>query len=311
MQLIDCSTWKVDQEYEIFPVGARDKTMLWAPSTGLHADLRQNWPYLFKQSIASYPDQFWTEVVAYIISQNMGVQVPTAYPSIRKIGGDQAVCGALIEWFYNVETERFVHASQYFQRLNPEFDNEMGTQHNLHDLAIITRTIKQTQVLKTNRAKWLSEMVVFDALIGNTDRHQENWGFIFFEDESVEISPLFDNGTSLGHERFIDKVCGWGDQRFGNYIERGLHHLRYNRQDKNKRIQLFDFVSLLSSTKNKKMNAWMKNKLDQVDIDTISERIMQLTEIEAPIPLSPERAEWMIRIIKYRQTRLAEILACN
>jgi hypothetical protein len=34
----------------------------------------------------------------------------------------------------------------------------------------------------------------FDALIGNTDRHHENWGLI----NNERLSPLYDNGISLG-----------------------------------------------------------------------------------------------------------------
>lgn len=37
---------------------------------------------------------------------------------------------------------------------------------------------------------------LFDYLIGNTDRHQNNWAFIM-EDGSLRFSPLYDNSSSL------------------------------------------------------------------------------------------------------------------
>lgn len=40
-------------------------------------------------------------------------------------------------------------------------------------------------------------MVLFDAIIGNTDRHLNNWEYILNLDGSIIQAPLFDNGASL------------------------------------------------------------------------------------------------------------------
>ena len=48
-----------------------------------------------------------------------------------------------------------------------------------------------------------ARIFAFDALVGNTDRHQENWGLLWSNTGGiprVRFSPAFDNGTSLGHE---------------------------------------------------------------------------------------------------------------
>lgn len=310
MKIINCTKWEVDQEYAIFPVGARDKTMLWSPVKNLDHNIQPNWPYLFKESIASYPDQFWTEIVAYLISLELKVITPEAFPALRQDDSGNFVCGALIKWFYDVQKEKFVHASQYFQRLNPDFDNDKGSQHNIRDFLVITRTIRQTQNLRTSSSQWLSNMVLFDALIGNTDRHQENWGFIFFDDDSVEFSPLFDNGTSLGHERFTHKVSDWDEEKLAHYIEKGFHHIRHSRSNPKKRIQLFDFVKILSNNKNEKFRIKMSEKLSQFDLEAILKKIWHLTEIDAPTPFTAERAEWISRILNYRYNRIACLLEC-
>lgn len=39
-------------------------------------------------------------------------------------------------------------------------------------------------------------ILVFDFLIGNTDRHQSNWALIF-ENRTLRMSPLYDNSSSL------------------------------------------------------------------------------------------------------------------
>lgn len=42
------------------------------------------------------------------------------------------------------------------------------------------------------------KMLIFDALIGNSDRHQSNWAYIVDErTRLLSFSPLYDNGSSL------------------------------------------------------------------------------------------------------------------
>ena len=39
-------------------------------------------------------------------------------------------------------------------------------------------------------------MLVFDFLIGNSDRHQNNWA-VLKSGDNTDFSPLYDNGSSL------------------------------------------------------------------------------------------------------------------
>ena len=53
-------------------------------------------------------------------------------------------------------------------------------------------------------------IVVFDYLIGNTDRHQSNWAFLM-KDKNITLSPLYDNSSSLCayvSESRIDQYLG-------------------------------------------------------------------------------------------------------
>jgi len=48
-------------------------------------------------------------------------------------------------------------------------------------------------------------MYIIDALIGNFDRHGANWGFIK-RDDTYEMAPVFDNGSSLFPRRNTDEL---------------------------------------------------------------------------------------------------------
>jgi len=52
---------------------------------------------------------------------------------------------------------------------------------------------------KTDIAKYL----ILDALVGNTDRHHENWGLVLWTRDDQwygKVAPSFDHATSLGRE---------------------------------------------------------------------------------------------------------------
>jgi hypothetical protein len=44
----------------------------------------------------------------------------------------------------------------------------------------------------------LIELLVFDAAIGNSDRHHDNWGVIFGPVRGPRLAPAYDHGSSLG-----------------------------------------------------------------------------------------------------------------
>ncbi len=76
---------------------------------------------------------------------------------------------------------------------------------------------------------WWAETLAFDTLIGNTDRHSENWGFLIRWGAdgrpSYELAPAFDNGSSLGwivrDEDLPRRLAPAALQRF---VDKGRHH---------------------------------------------------------------------------------------
>ena len=70
----------------------------------------------------------------------------------------------------------------------------------------------------------LAEYIVFDALIGNTDRHHEYWGFRFRflhgEDGfQFEIAPSYDHASSLGRECRNERCEKYlRDSKVGAYV---------------------------------------------------------------------------------------------
>lgn len=67
------------------------------------------------------------------------------------------------------------------------------------ELKDIMEVLEQNKMINTEETKekfW--DMFVIDSLIGNTDRHNGNWGFLLNkETKEVEFSPIYDCGSCL------------------------------------------------------------------------------------------------------------------
>ncbi|WP_448195716.1 HIRAN domain-containing protein [Raoultella planticola] len=314
IELIDATKWREDHEFAIYSNGARDKRMLWSPAEP-PLGIKANWPYLFKLSRDVFPEQFWCEIIAYLVGLKMGIEVPAAFPATYTNSEDVVENGALMEWFYDENQQAFTHASDFFFALNPEFESESGKHHNLNDLVRICRRFSLNG--KFDKSKqgweiWLPNMLLFDAFIGNTDRHQENWGFVFTGQPEgsphkllINLAPLFDNGTSLGCEMKMDKVANWNHIRLEKYINCGCHHLRHQRTNTRERVGHLESIQILTGNENVKK---ILQKSFSFDIHELIVDIESLSLIKCLTPLSLDRLNWIKRLILRRYQKMSLVL---
>lgn len=312
--VFDVAEWERDAEFGVFPQGARAKDALFAPLPPPEPVIVGGKRYLFKKSKRSYPDQFWGEVIAYRVGCLMGLTVPPAFAATNSETGQS---GALIEWFYLDGSERYVHGGDFMQVVRPGFDRERGEQHNLQDVALLMRALARGRALRADWRDWWAKALLFDALIGNTDRHQDNWGLLFAEpdeDEPPEVTPtrlapLFDNGTSLGHELFPQHVHDWSDARWAAYISRGRHHIKWALDEQLPTRQHFELLRRV-------LREWpldVSGLMECVafDRDALHVAIEDLAKLPAPIPLTPERMKIALVLLERRHTLLKELLNDN
>lgn len=74
-------------------------------------------------------------------------------------------------------------------------------------------------VIKENKLeKEFFEMLIFDALIGNTDRHHSNWAFLTTDSKKYRFCPLYDNGSSL--------CCYINESDIDNYLGKDLNRFK-------------------------------------------------------------------------------------
>ena len=141
----------------------------------------------------------WSEVIAYKIAAAVGLNVPPCFVAVDSRTGE---VGALVEFFYGYPDERqparFVHVADLLQRFR------VGSRTDRPHFVRLNLSLCRVLRL-ANAVGWWARVLSFDALIGNSDRHPENWGLLNrtrkeARDASWALAPAFDNGTSLGYE---------------------------------------------------------------------------------------------------------------
>ena len=81
----------------------------------------------------------------------------------------------------------------------------------------------------------IAEYAVLDAIIGNTDRHHENWGLLRRRTAAAwrgMVAPSFDHASSLGRElQDARRQRLLTENRVGSYVERGRGAIYWEESD--------------------------------------------------------------------------------
>lgn len=310
-EVIDISSWPQDAEYGgVYPEGARDKKVVWCPTPPPFPFLSGGFRYLFKESSSRYPEQFWAEIIAYHIGKMLNVSVPKAFASYDSTGNK---CGALIKWFFDEKNgQNYIPGGDFLKAIIPDYDRKKGTQHNFQSVGALSAYFAKEVRLQDNWLMYWSKVFLFDALIGNSDRHQDNWGLIEVKQSKkryyARFSPAFDNGTSLGHEILEQHFHKFDNVLYiNNYIKKGYHHIKWKVEDKKKAGHHELLVKLCRITPNVKK--WMLSTLNFYSPRRVDEILHNCTSLaNIPVPLTLKRAEFIARLLNCRHNQLSELI---
>lgn len=301
---IDISNWRRHREFsEAYPEGARPKRIVLSPKNPVQEVLKPDWQYMFKLSDPKYPEQYWAEIIAYQIALLLEIPVPPAHAAYDSMTGEY---GAISEWFYIPGDDVFYAAGHFFHREIRNFDKVKGTQHNL-----LTAQNLNIEFIGERQIFDFWSMLLFDSLIGNTDRHQENWGYLLDllplsksvakrkkENYSVRLkfAPWFDNGTSLGHQILPQKFLKWDQVRLDNFIKKGTHHFRYA-PDNLVQVGHLDSMRFIGNH-NLPVKSLLLKRLKNINKESLNRILSNCVGLAMPLnaKLTPDRAEFIQRL---------------
>ena len=217
---------RVKQEWasESEEMGSKDK--FWY----LHTDEQEHWLFKYPRSSTG---EHWAEKIAAEVADLLAI--PHARVELAIFGEDR---GSVTESFVQ-EGYELIHGNQMLARVVQGYDLRRTFHQSSHTLANIWRVMDRVfiEAQVAERAKFrLAEYFVLDALIGNTDRHHENWGALRRrKDDRWEgfVAPSFDHASSLGRElRDAQRDRRLAEDRIGDYVGRGRGAIYWSEEER-------------------------------------------------------------------------------
>lgn len=201
----DFSFW---EEYEGASEGSGRSEKIWLqnPDTG------QIGLFKFKKDIGT--TDHVSECIAYKIAQML--EIPCAKFELGIFDGREgSMSYNIIENSDQILVEGIYFIMLIYPEYNPEQFIDMTTQHR-YSVEMIIKAIKQFVSIKE-----FLKMLMFDYLIGNSDRHQNNWA-ILIENGKKQWCPLYDNSSSLCayvSEEKIESYFGKDKNRWRSLVD--------------------------------------------------------------------------------------------
>lgn len=162
----------------------------------------QRW--LFKEARANTGED-WAEKVAAEVAKAIGIRAATV--DLAEYSGRK---GSISLNFVDVDAgESLVHGNEILAQLVTGYDGKKVFRQSDHTLENIQRAVRNLFLPAPQRIDGilteLAGYMVLDALIGNTDRHHENWGLLLHARTTpgavpLSVAPSFDHASSLGRE---------------------------------------------------------------------------------------------------------------
>ena len=212
--------WVIDRE----DMGT--KTKFW------YRDPDDNANWLFK-----YPRQntgeHWAEKIAAEVASVLGIR--HAKVELARFEGDR---GSATESFARGGRALY-HGNQMLERIVSGYEPRRRFRQSQHTLANIFEVMDRVFARSETaiRAKrTIASYTVLDALIGNTDRHHENWGLLLRrQDYSLRgfVALSFDHASSLGRELLDNRRDRFlKENRLGSYAEKGRGAIYWSEKDR-------------------------------------------------------------------------------
>ena len=208
----------------------------WAPQTEGMGSKSKFW-YLREQENQSYwlfkyprpgRGEHWAEKIAAEVAGLLGIAC--ARVELAVFRGEQ---GSSTHSFAS-EHRVLIHGNEVLSKALSDYDsgerNFHSADHTLENIWLALDRTYKTANDTIEAKRQLAEYLILDAVIGNTDRHSENWGTLQLGTLQIEyahlhqdrLAPSYDHGSSLGRELMDERRERYlTDNRVSDYTERG------------------------------------------------------------------------------------------
>lgn len=173
------------------------------------SDDAANWLFKYPQPNTG---QHWAEKIAAEVADALEI-----FHARVELALFEGARGSATESFARGGRELY-HGNQILAGQLLDYDPGKRFRQSEHTLANIFAALDRAFIVPdaaTDAKERMADYLVLDALIGNTDRHHENWGILRKRTSSGwwgMVAPTFDHASSLGRE-LLDEGPGKSRQR--------------------------------------------------------------------------------------------------
>lgn len=239
----------------------------------------------------SYSNSCFSEYLGCQIYESIGIPVQKTLLGTFTVRGKEKIVVACRDF-----TRTGVILQDFASLKNQMIDSERsGYGTELTD--ILYTFEEQTAVDQAALTERFWDMFIVDALIGNWDRHNGNWGFLYDEQsDKMELAPVYDCGSSLypqADEQIMETVLSDENELSYRIFEIPTSAIMLG----NKKLKYFDF---LSSLQNEDCNLALKRIVPRIHMDKIK------AIIEGTPFLSDLQRRFYTTMLVERKTRILD-----
>lgn len=218
----------------------------------------------------SYTNSCISEHIASSIFNMLGIKAQETMLGTFEVNGKTKVVCACKDF-----TEKGVSLFDFCSIKNTVIDSEHGGSGT--ELSDILESIEKQQFVNPKTLlEHFWDVFITDAFLGNFDRHNGNWGFLYDnQTETAEIAPVFDCGSCLlsrADERTMEKILQDEDELNARIFQFPTSAIKLN----DKKIIYYDYLNSLS---NNDCNKALLRITPRIDMDKISDFIDEVPYI--------------------------------
>lgn len=245
-------------------------------------------PIREKNKNISYINNAFSEYVGSNIFKIIGFETQnTILGKYQYKGKEKIVCAC----------EDFTDSNQVlyeFENLALSTNPNKKIETEVNDImGVLEESKKMIDVVETKKKFW--EMFIVDSLIGNTDRHNGNWGFLLNKETGkTKFSPIYDCGSCLNPMYEDEKIIEIDKVELKNLAINCYSCLK----EKGKKI---NYVSYIKEMSNKECNQAIVRIFNYIKLDEI-ESFIDGIEV-----MSQARKDFYKKLIQQRYEVIEEI----
>ncbi len=224
--------------------------------------------------------EHWAEKVAAEIGHLLGVSC--ARVELADYEGKRG--SASLSFADRSEGKLLIHGNEMLAAIVSGYDKDRvrkQCEHTWENILTVFAHLKSLKHLDYSAEIDMAGYVVLDALIGNVDRHHQNWGCLLqmLPDgkSRLTIAPSFDHASSFGRELLPEDAERLiAEKRVANYVEKGRGGI-YRASDDKRGANPLALACELASQRPDLFAPWLE-RFKQMPMESLAECIERLPE---------------------------------